>query len=156
MDEKKLMENPFNEVEMGAWGGLLSFYGHLMRIIEADLEENARITHVEYEVLLRLSWAEGRQMRIQDLAAQSLLTRSGISRVVERMEKAGLVTREIASEDRRGAYAILTDVGLARLHKAGETHIAIVRQHFLNFFNEAELVQLAEFWQRLEAAHRDQ
>lgn len=150
------MENPFTEAEMGAWGGFLAFYGHMMQIIEADLEENARITHVEYEVLLRLSWADGHRMRIQDLAAQSILTRSGISRVVERMEKAGLVNREIASEDRRGAYAILTDAGLERLHKAGETHIAVVRQHFLNYFNEAELAQMAEFWQRLEAQRINQ
>lgn len=150
------MENHFTELEMGAWGGLLSFYGHMMRIIEADLTENARITHAEYEVLLRLSWAEGHRMRIQDLAAQSLLTRSGISRVVERMEKAGLVTREVAAEDRRGAYAVLTEAGLARLQKAGQTHMDVVRQHFLKFFNEAELAQMAEFWQRLEAQRSHQ
>lgn len=150
------MDNLFTELEKGAWGGLLGFYGWMMQVIEADLEENARITHVEFEVLLRLSWTDGQRMRIQDLAAQSVLTRSGVSRVVERMEKAGLVNREVASEDRRGAYAILTEAGLARLQKAGKTHIEIVRQHFLNFFNETELAQMAEFWQRLEAQRSHQ
>ncbi|MBP7999712.1 MAG: MarR family transcriptional regulator [Chloroflexi bacterium] len=139
----------FAPIEQEAWGGFLSTYSRLNRLIEEDLQENTRITHAEFEVLLRLSWVESDRMRIQDLAAQSILTRSGVSRVVERLEKAGLVKREEASEDRRGAYAVLTEAGKERFSAAAQSHIALVREHFLTHFTVAELAQMADFWKRL-------
>jgi DNA-binding MarR family transcriptional regulator len=146
----KPMDNDFTELEQDAWGGLLGMYGRLFRKIDADLQERFHITHVEFELLLRLSWAEEHRLRIQDLAARSVLTRSGISRAVERLEKLGLVTREGASEDRRGAYAVLTKAGLTRFQAALKAHVAFVRGHFLSTFNKAELEQMAEFWKRVE------
>jgi DNA-binding MarR family transcriptional regulator len=125
-------------------------HGRMVRWIDADLQEHARITHVEFEALLRLSWAEGQRLRIQDLAAQSVLTRSGMSRVVERLERANLVIREGASEDRRGAYAVLTATGLERLQTALRSHVAFVRQNFLSVFSDQELAQMAAFWRRVE------
>ena len=144
------MENGFSEIERNAWGGFLSGYARINRIVEEDLQEHSRITHVEFEILLRLSWDENHRVRIQDLAAQSLLTRSGVSRVVERLEKAGLVTREEASEDRRGAYAVLTEEGIERFQKAAKFHTAFVREKFLGLFNEQELEQMSVFWKRLQ------
>ncbi|MCI0553768.1 MAG: MarR family transcriptional regulator [Anaerolineae bacterium] len=142
------MADHFSECEQAAWGGFLGVYAYINRLIEADLREHSRITHVEFEVLLRLSWEPTHRMRIQDLAAQSILTRSGVSRVVERLEKAGLVTREEAAEDRRGAYAILTEAGMERFRAASEKHIAFVRERFLGRFSEQELEQMAGFWKR--------
>ncbi|MCI0551419.1 MAG: MarR family transcriptional regulator [Anaerolineae bacterium] len=144
------MPEHFSKCEQNAWGGFLGAYAHINRLIEADLQEHSRITHVEYEVLLRLSWEPTHRKRIQDLAAQSILTRSGVSRVVERLEKAGLVTREEATEDRRGAYAILTEAGMERFRAALEKHVAFVREHFLGRFSEQELEQMAGFWQRIQ------
>ncbi len=120
------------------------------RMIEEDLQSHSRITHVEFEILLRLSWNETHRMRIQDLAAQSILTRSGVSRVVERLEKAGLVIREEASEDRRGAYAVMTDAGMERFRTALQAHVVFVRQNFLSLFNDEELNQMSGYWKRLE------
>jgi DNA-binding MarR family transcriptional regulator len=68
---------------------------------------------------------------------------------VERLEKAGLVTREAAAEDRRGAYAVLTEAGATRLHSAMQAHVTFVRQHFLSYFDDQELRQMASFWRRL-------
>lgn len=147
------MTDDFTALEKAAWGGLLGMHGRLLRQIDADLQEYARITHAEFEVLLRLSWAEGRRRRIQELAAQSLLTRSGISRVVERLERAGLVERVGAEEDRRGAYAVLTDVGLECFQRALTHHVAFVRRRFLSHFSIAELEQMAAFWRRVEQEH---
>jgi DNA-binding MarR family transcriptional regulator len=144
------MAEHFSKLEQAAWGGFLGAYGYINRLIEADLQEHSRITHVEFEVLLRLSWEANHRLRIQDLAAQSILTRSGISRVVERLEKAGLVTREEASEDRRGAYAVLTEAGDERFRTAVQTHVAFVRTHFLAYFSDQELEQMADFWKRLQ------
>ena len=144
------MGDGFTEIEQNAWGGFLGVYGRMNRMIEEDLQSHSHITHVEFEILLRLSWNESHRVRIQDLAAESVLTRSGVSRLVERLEKAGLVTREEAPEDRRGAYAVLTDEGAARFQKAVKAHVAFVRENFLSHYSERELEQMAAFWQRLE------
>jgi DNA-binding MarR family transcriptional regulator len=145
------MEDGFNLLEQGAWGGLLGVYGRMMRMIDADMQNHSHITHVEFEVLLRLNWEPNQRLRIQDLAARSVLTRSGISRVVERLEKAGLATREAASEDRRGAYAILTEAGVLRFRNALQYHVAFVRANFISLFTDEELKQMGVFWQRVEA-----
>ncbi len=144
------MSKHFNDREQNAWGGFLGTYARMNRIIEEDLQAHSHITHVEFEVLLRLSWNENHRMRIQDLAAESILSRSGVSRVVERLEKAGLVTREEAPEDRRGAYAVLTEAGAERFRVAAEKHTECVRENFLNKFSEDELEVMGEFWKRLE------
>lgn len=143
------MPDHFTPLEQAAWGGFLLVHGRLMRGIDADLQARFRITHAEFEVLLRLSWAEGRRLRIQDLAAQSLLTRSGISRVVDRLVQAGWVARKGAVEDRRGAYAVLTSEGRARFPEILGEHVTLVRRQFLAHFSADELEQLAWFWQRI-------
>jgi DNA-binding MarR family transcriptional regulator len=145
-----IMGDGFTPLESGAWGGFLGTYSQMMAFIEADLQENWKITHVEFEILLYLSWEPNHRMRIQDLAARSILTRSGMSRAVERLGKAGLVRCETASEDRRGAYAVLTQEGEARMQSALGTHVALVRENFLNLFSPSQLEQMAEFWQQIE------
>jgi DNA-binding MarR family transcriptional regulator len=144
------VENGFSEIEQNAWGGFLGVYARMNRMIEEDLQSHSHITHVEFEILLRLSWNENHRVRIQDLAAASVLTRSGVSRVVERLEKAGLITREEAAEDRRGAYAVLTKEGDTRFQQAIKAHVAFVRENFLSKFSDKELNQMSVFWQRLE------
>jgi DNA-binding MarR family transcriptional regulator len=144
------MENGFSDLEREAWGGFLRAYARINRLVEEDLQSHSRLTHVEFEVLLRLNWEESHRLRIQDIAAQSILTRSGVSRMVERLEKAGLVTREEASEDRRGAYAVLTEAGAERFRKAAQAHMEFVRRNFLSLFNDEELKQMSVFGKRVE------
>ena len=144
------MDDDFTKLEQDAWGGLLGMYGRMFHKIDDHLQEYFRITHIEFEVLLRLSWADDHRLRIQDLAARSVLTRSGMSRAVERLERAGFVTRVGASEDRRGAYAVLTETGLSRFRAALEAHVAFVRRQYLNVFNDSDLEQMASFWRRVE------
>ncbi len=148
-------DGDFTELEIDAWGGLLGLHARMMRIIEADLARTAGISHAEFEVLLRLSWAEGHRLRLQDLDARAIMTRSGISRVVERLEKMGYLTREEAAEDRRGAYATLTRKGLSDFRKALRAHVALVRRHFLGLYTAAELTQMGEFWMRQKTAPGD-
>ncbi len=87
-------------------------------------------------------------MRIRDLADASVLTRSGMSRLIDRLEKARLVRRETAPEDARGAYVILTPAGKERLDAAEGSNIALVRESFLSLYSASELAQIAEFWAR--------
>src|SRR5216684_2506000 len=138
----------FDEVERSAWGGVLAVQGGVLRRVEDDLDRHSRLTHPEFEVLLRLAWRSDRRARIQDLAAQSLLTRSGLSRVVERLERRGLVTRSRATEDGRGSYAELTAAGVDRFAAAADHHIAFVRSEFLSRFTRAELRTLGALLRR--------
>lgn len=131
-----------------AWGQMLSVHAGMMRKLEAMLQAQYQISHGEFEVLLRLSWAEDQRMRIRDLADASVLTRSGMSRLIDRLEKAGLVRRETAPEDARGAYAILTPGGKERLAAAEASNIALVRESFLSLYTASELAQMTEFWAR--------
>ena len=146
----------FSQLEREAWGGFLSAYALIYRIVEEDLQSHSQITHVEFEILLRLSWMENQRMRIQDLAAQSLLTRSGVSRAISRLEEVGLVAREEASEDRRGSYAMLTKEGAKRFQNAIQPHVAFVKENFLNLFSEQELKQMAKFWKRLQESENSE
>ena len=141
----------FTELEGAAWGGLLGAHGRLMRLIERDLADRCDISHPEFEILLRLSWAEDHRARIQDLAAASVLTRSGTSRAVARLERLGLVRRETAQEDRRGNYAILELAGAGLLEQALDGHVPLVRAAFLALFTSKELEAMAEHWRRVEA-----
>ncbi|MEI8256292.1 MAG: MarR family transcriptional regulator [Deltaproteobacteria bacterium] len=146
------MNDLFTKLEVAAWGGLVGAQGRLFLRIEADLRRKSGITHAEFEVLLRLCFASGSRARIQDLAAASLLTRSGISRVVERLVRAGFVERAGAEEDGRGAYAVLTSAGREHFLTAARQHVALVRREFLSKFSDAELEQMASFWRRVDGA----
>ena len=144
------MEQGFTDVEAAAWGGFVGAQGRLFRQIEDDLRRRSGITHAEFEVLLRLAFVPGNRSRIQDLADASLLTHSGTSRVVDRLVRAGFVERSGAEEDRRGAYAVLTDAGRAHFQEAARRHIALVRSRFLDRFTPEELEQMASFWRRID------
>lgn len=145
------MSKWFTKRELGAWGGFVVAQSRIFQEIEEDLRARFGITHAEFEVLLRLYRHPDGRMRLQDLAAASLLTPSGTSRLVDRLEKAGHVRREVAEEDRRGSYAALTPQGRAHFDEVGPAHVALVRDVFLNRFTDDELDQLATFWARLDA-----
>lgn len=139
----------FSQVEREAWAGFLTTFDRLNRLIEGDLRQHSGLTHVEFEVLLRLARSDGQRLRIQALADASILTRSGMSRAIDRLVSAGLVKRQVAADDRRGAYAVLTAKGRQTFRSAAETHVTFVRSVFLERFSEAELIQMADFWRRL-------
>jgi len=143
------LARPFSSVESAAWGGFLAAYARLDRAIDADLMAHDGIRHPEFEVLLRLWREPGQRLRLQDLAARSLLTRSGVSRLVERLVREGLLTREVAAEDKRGSYVVLTTRGRAVFEAAADRHMAMVRELFLGRLSEAELTQLGALWPRL-------
>lgn len=144
------MDDFFTKAEAAAWGGFLSTHGRLSKRLEENLRRVSGLSHAEYEVLLRLfRQGEGR-LRIQALAADSVLTHSGTSRLVDRLVGAGLIERIGAEEDKRGAYAVLTEHGRDHFTQAAHQHTAFVRELFLNHFSTAELKTMASFWARLD------
>lgn len=144
------MSEFFSRLERGAWGGFISTQSKIFRKIEEDLQSRFGISHSEFEVLLRLFLSQENKVRIQELAAKSLLSHSGTSRLVDRLVRAGHVIRAGAVEDRRGAYAVLTSSGRDFFRKVAIEHTALVRREFLAHYSEAELEVMAEFWSRLE------
>jgi DNA-binding MarR family transcriptional regulator len=135
--------------ELAAWRGLLQAQGRLTRALDADLSRAHELPLASYEVLLFLAGAPEGRLRMSELAESVLLTRSGVSRLVGRLDDDGLVERTRCPEDARGLYAAITDAGRSRFRAARPTHLAGVRRHFLQHYSEDELRQLGRLWQRL-------
>lgn len=138
-----------SSTELGAWKGLLRVHASLMKRLDAELEAAHRLPLTSYEVLIQLADAPERKMRMCDLADSVLLSRSGMSRLVDRLERDGLLQRAACPNDARGAFAVLTDAGAELLDAARPTHHEGIRRGFLEHFDEAELEQLATYWARL-------
>jgi DNA-binding MarR family transcriptional regulator len=100
-------------------------------------------------VLLFLEQAPENRLRMSELAASLLLSQSGITRLVDRLEREGLVVRERCDSDGRGYYAVLTAEGRTRFAEARPTHLAGVRGHFLDRLSERDLARLAVAWDRI-------
>ncbi len=142
-----------------AWVGLLRAHAATTRTLSAELVAEHGLTINDYEALLRLSRADGERMRRVDLAAELLLTASGVTRLLDGLEDAGLVERAACASDRRVTYAVLTDAGRQTLEAASKSHLAAVRQLFEERFADEELMQLAELLARLpgnESAFADE
>jgi DNA-binding MarR family transcriptional regulator len=135
--------------ELAAWRGMLRVHASLMRSLDADLSLAHGIGLRSYEVLLHLDDAPGRRLRMSGLCGSVLLSASGVSRLVDRLERDGLVRRERCSEDGRGFWAVLTPAGHERLAEARPTHLAGVRRLFLSCFADADLARLARYWDRI-------
>jgi DNA-binding MarR family transcriptional regulator len=124
-------------------------HAKIVRKLDAELRQAHGLPLSSYEVLLHLSWAPGHRMRMGELAESVLLTLSGVTRLVGRLEREGLVRREPCPEDRRGAYAILTEAGVDRLGEAHPTHLSGVHRLFLEHFSRVELKTMAKYWRRV-------
>jgi MarR family 2-MHQ and catechol resistance regulon transcriptional repressor len=106
----------------------------------AQFDEH-RISPVEFEVLLRLARSPGNRLRMTDLAGQTSLSTSGVTRVVDRMERDGLVGRQACPSDRRSSYAVITDAGLDKLDEVLPGHLALVQQWFIGQLSPEQLAQ---------------
>jgi DNA-binding MarR family transcriptional regulator len=138
-----------SEEELRAWRGLLRAHATLAKRLDAALEGAHGLPMTSYEVLHHLDDADAGRMRMCDLAERVQLSRSGLTRLVDRLEREELIERCSCEHDARGAYACLTDSGRGRLRAARVTHLAVVREHFLSLFTEQELGSLAELWDRI-------
>jgi len=134
-----------------AFVSLLRAYSHATRLLNAELTADHGLTISDYEVLLRLSRAPDRQMRRVDLAEQVLLTASGITRLLDGLERSGYVARGSCDSDRRVVYAVLSEAGATKLREASETHVAQIEEYFSSRYDEAALTELAELLARIDA-----
>jgi len=132
-----------------AFAALLRAHAASTRRLNAQLIAEHGLTINDYEVLLRLFRAPDRQLRRIDLAEQVLLTASGITRLLDGLERSSFVAREACRTDRRVVYAVLTDAGLAKLREASASHLAQIEELFAERFDEGELATVTDLLTRL-------
>ena len=143
------MSVDLSAAELGAWRGLLRVHTALVKALDAELAAAHNLPLSSYEVLINLQAAPDRRLRMADLAERALLSRSGMTRLVDRLEKQGLLARDHCVSDARGCFAVLTEAGEAWLAKARPTHLDGVRQRFLAHLAAEDLGRLGELWERV-------
>lgn len=137
--------------ELAAWRLFLRAHAHVTRALEAELVTEHELPLASYDVLVQLSEAPGRALRMTELAERVLLSRSGLTRLVDRLERDGLVTRQACPSDARGTEAVLTPAGLERLRTAWPTHLRGVVEHVTGRLSAEEVTTLAALLGKLVA-----
>ncbi len=143
------------DLEMAAWRSFLEAHRRVVEVLETELREHEDLPLSWYDVLVQLSESPTRSLRMQELAQAVLLSKSGLTRLVDRMEAGGLVRRQPCEEDGRGIEAVLTDAGMDRLRGAAPTHVDGVREHFADRLRPGEAAVLAQALARIAAASDD-
>jgi DNA-binding MarR family transcriptional regulator len=149
------MMHELSATELAAWRGMLRAQAAVVRALDTELEQAHNLPLTHYDVLIHLRSAPGRRLRMAELADSVLLSRSGVTRLVDRLEREGLLERDICSSDGRGCFAVLTDRGEELVARARPTHLAGVRRRFLSHFSEDELAVMAEGWNRVHPGAAD-
>ena len=135
---------PLDTEEMAAWHAFIRAHARVVRLLEAELEAEQGLSLPAYEVLAHLSEAPEHRLRMSDLAAHSVLTPSGLTRVVDRLVREGYVERARCEGDARVVYAVVTDAGIARVEQAYPTHLSGVRRHLVDRLNGAQLAAIRD------------
>lgn len=148
------MSNPCDDPRVATWRALSRAHTTLAGALEDRLEGEHDLPLLSYEVLARLDEADGARLRMQELADTLPLSKSGLTRLVDRMEAAGLIHREECSEDRRGTFACLTDEGRDTLSDAGDGHRAVLEERLAAQLTDEELTTLRELLDRVVESRR--
>jgi DNA-binding MarR family transcriptional regulator len=140
--------------ELDAWRRFLRAHAAITRQLDADLIASHHLTLRDYEVLLHLAQAPHRRLRMSDLAERVLLTRSGVTRLVDGLVRSGWVERVSCPSDARGSFAAVTDAGYDKLRQASVTHLEGVRSLYVDRFSGEELGTLSALLATLPGAER--
>ena len=150
------MTTTISDQKLAAWRTFLAAYGTTMRALEHEMLEDQGISLTWYEILARLDAAPEGLMQMKDLAECILLSRSGLTRLIDRMAAEGLVDRLPCPEDRRGTYAAITDEGRNSLRRAMPSHIRSIDEHFLRYLDVFDVQALQRVLKKvLDAEHDD-
>jgi DNA-binding MarR family transcriptional regulator len=132
--------------ELAAWSGFLWAHARIVRALHTELEREHGLPLTSYDVLFQLSIATDRRLRMHELADAIVLSRSGLTGVIDQLEQGGLVKQERGDADPHEIYTRLTDRGFDVLAEATPTHIAGIKKHFLGRLSDKETKQLAVIW----------
>lgn len=139
---------PFTDQELSAWRGMLQIHARVTQELDAQMRQEHGMSVSTYEVLMFLDDAPQNRMRMSDIAANALLSRSGCTRLVDRLVQSGYVTRHADTTDGRGLLAQLTDAGRAKIAAARVTHRDGVRRFFLDHITTTDQIALGDIWMR--------
>jgi DNA-binding MarR family transcriptional regulator len=137
------------------WRSYLQSHASILRELDASLIAEHGMTARDYEALLYLAQSEDRRLPMSALAERTMLTRSGITRLVDGLVGSGLVERVSCPSDARVSYAVITDTGYEKLRQAGCTHVKSIHRLFLDHFSAEELDELVRLLRRLPGANRE-
>jgi DNA-binding MarR family transcriptional regulator len=143
-----------DEARLTAWRAFLKAHASTVSAIERDLAAEGLVPLTWYDVLVALWEAPNHRLRLHELARQVVLSRSGLTRLVDRLETAGLLWREPCADDRRGAYAVLTEEGRAAQLRAWPVYARGIATHFADHLSEEEARVLTNAFDRMSAAMR--
>lgn len=143
------MTERVSDAHLAAWRAFLTAHATLVDAIEHDLARAGRLPLGSYDVLLALVEAPDRRLRLRELARAVVLSRSGLTRLVDRLEAQQLLRRERSADDRRGAYAVLTDAGYAALRATWPSYASAIEERFGRALSDAEAQQLTAIFRRL-------
>ncbi|MFC4012232.1 MarR family winged helix-turn-helix transcriptional regulator [Nonomuraea purpurea] len=135
--------------ELTVWRMLQRAQVRITRHLEAELLVAHDLPLASYEVLMQLAEAPERRLRMNDLADRVLLSRSGLTRLIDRLQRDGLVTRQACPDDARGLFAVLTEAGAARLTEATPVYLRGIRTQFLDMLDAGEIGQVRAMLARL-------
>ena len=139
----------FDDERLTTVGLLFESASGLRRVFERRLEESQSLTNQSFDVLIRLARSPGSELRMSELAAQTSLTPSGLTRSVDRLQEQGLVARRVCPEDRRGSFAVLTPEGQDLMDRAIPDHIAHIDEVLTDLFTRTEEETLTALLRRL-------
>ena len=141
---------PDHKVE--AWRAFITAHAEVIGAIERTLDEEGLLPLSSYDVLVALSETPGHRLRMRDLARYVILSRSALTRLVDRLEAQGLIARERSGEDRRGAYAVLTEAGQHELERTWPTYGREIQRHFARYLSDDEAEVVRKLMSRIAAA----
>ncbi|MGW0804360.1 MarR family winged helix-turn-helix transcriptional regulator [Nonomuraea sp. NPDC002799] len=136
--------------ELTVWRTLQRAQVRITRHLEAELLVAHALPLASYDVLMQLGEAPERRLRMNDLAGRVLLSRSGLTRLIDRLQRDGLVTRQACADDARGLFAVLTEAGAARLAEATPTYLRGIRSQFLDMLDAGEIGQVRAMLTKLD------
>ena len=135
--------------ELSVWRTFLRAHASITRQMEHDLAEQHMLPLPSYDVLRQLAESPQRRLRMTDLAERVLLSRSGLTRLVDRLSAEGLVARESCPDDARGTFTVITEAGLARLREAAPTHLRGIEEYVTRRLSPVELDALGRLLRKL-------
>lgn len=140
---------PVPAAKLEAWRAFLTAHARVVDVLSRELRDREGLPLTWYDVLVQLSEAEEHRLRMQELADRVLLSKSGLTRLIDRMEREGYVERSPCEDDRRGTWATMTATGFDRIRRTAPTHLAGVREHFADVIDDAEAAQLTAALERV-------
>ena len=132
------MDKSLDKSGLAAWEAFILAHAAVLSRIERDIGKHDIVSLTWYDVLIALANAPGQRLRLNELAERVIMSRSGLTRLVDRIEQAGLIRREPAPGDRRGAYAVLTREGALAQHEAWPYYAAAIARQFAHYLSEEE------------------